>query len=78
MAPRHHRDSRSLRTVVATVAAALLAAAIVAPALAAPPGPSSIALPNGWAPEGITAGPGATVCSPPAAVVLCLRWTCPN
>ena len=61
MAPRHHRDSRSLRTVVATVAAALLAAAIVAPALAAPPGPSSIALPNGWAPEGITAGPGTTV-----------------
>ena len=61
MAPRHHRDSRSLRTVVATVAAALLAAAIIAPALAAPPGPSSIALPNGWAPEGITAGPGTTV-----------------
>ena len=61
MAPRHRRDSRSLRTVVATVAAALLAAAIVAPALAAPPGPSSIALPNGWAPEGITAGPGTTV-----------------
>src|SRR6476659_8051482 len=50
MAPRHDRDSRSLRTVVATVAAALLAAVIVAPALAAPPGPSSIALPNGWAP----------------------------
>jgi hypothetical protein len=61
MAPRHHRDSRSLRTVVATVAAAVLAAAIVAPAVAAPPGPSSIALPNGWAPEGITAGPGTTV-----------------
>ena len=61
MAPRHRRDSRSLRTVVATVAAALLAAAIAAPALAAPPGPSQIALPNGWAPEGITAGPGTTV-----------------
>ena len=61
MAPRHRRDSRSLRTLVATVAATLLAAAIVAPALAAPPGPSSIALPNGWAPEGITAGPGTTV-----------------
>jgi streptogramin lyase len=61
MAPRHDRDSRSLRTVVATVAAALLAAAVVAPALAAPPGPSQIALPNGWAPEGITAGPGTTV-----------------
>ena len=61
MPPRHHRASRSLRTVVATVAAAVLAAAIVAPAVAAPPGPSSIALPNGWAPEGITAGPGTTV-----------------
>jgi len=61
MAPLHHRDSRSLRTILATVAAAVLAAAIVAPALAAPPGPSSIALPNGWAPEGITAGPGTTV-----------------
>ena len=61
MAPRHHRDSRSLGTVVATVAAALLATAIVGPALAAPSGPSQIALPNGWAPEGITAGPGTTV-----------------
>jgi len=61
MAPRHRRDFRSLRTVLAAVAATLLAAAVAAPALAAPPGPSRIDLPNGWAPEGITAGPGTTV-----------------
>ena len=61
MAPRHRRDSRSLRTVFAAVAAMLIAAAVASPALAAPPGPSRIDLPNGWAPEGITAGPGTTV-----------------
>jgi hypothetical protein len=61
MALRHRRYFRSLRTVLAAVAAMLIAAAVAAPALAAPPGPSRIDLPNGWAPEGITAGPGTTV-----------------
>ena len=56
-------DSVLVAPFVATVAAAVLAVAIVAPALAARHGtvPRSIDLPNGWAPEGITAGPGTTV-----------------
>lgn len=43
------------------LAAILLLAAIAVPVAAAPPGPDRIDLPNGWAPEGITAGPGTTV-----------------
>jgi sugar lactone lactonase YvrE len=52
------RLSRSLVTVAAL--AAVLAVGAV-PVAAAPPGPAQIDLPNGWAPEGITAGPGTTV-----------------
>lgn len=51
------RFVRSLAGALAV--AALLVAAL--PAAAAGPGPSRIDLPNGWAPEGITAGPGTTV-----------------
>ena len=61
MAPSHRFDSRSLRAALALVTALLLAVAVAAPGLAAPPGPSRIDLPDGWAPEGITAGPGTTV-----------------
>ncbi|MCI0347365.1 MAG: superoxide dismutase [Chloroflexi bacterium] len=44
-----------------SVSAALVAMPlIVAPALAAPPFPSQIDLPDGWMPEGITAGRGLT------------------
>jgi sugar lactone lactonase YvrE len=39
----------------------VMTAALAAPAAAAPPFPNQIDLPNGWAPEGITAGPGTTV-----------------
>jgi sugar lactone lactonase YvrE len=54
------RRFRNLFTV--PVALALSIAAAVAPAaVAAPPFPDRIDLPNGWAPEGITAGPGTTV-----------------
>jgi hypothetical protein len=56
-APRSLR----LRASFAFAVAALLAIATAAPGLAAVPGPSRIDLPNGWAPEGITAGPGTTV-----------------
>jgi sugar lactone lactonase YvrE len=50
-----------LDRAVATASAALLILAIgAAPALAKPL-PDRIDLPNGWAPEGITAGPGTTV-----------------
>jgi sugar lactone lactonase YvrE len=53
--------SRFQRARLALSVAAVLAVALAAPALAAAPGPSQIDLPNGWAPEGITAGPGTTV-----------------
>ena len=63
MAPRSRLDSppRSIRAAVALAVAGLLALAIAAPGLAAAPGPSQIDLPDGWSPEGITAGPGTTV-----------------
>jgi sugar lactone lactonase YvrE len=61
MAHSHRFDSRSLRAALALATAILLAASIAAPGLAAPPGPTRIDLPDGWAPEGITAGPGTTV-----------------
>ena len=48
------------RTLTAVLGAAL-AFALAGPAAAAPPFPSTIALPDGWAPEGITAGRGTTV-----------------
>jgi hypothetical protein len=61
MAPSHRFAARTLRATLALTAAALLAVATAAPGLAAAPGPSQINLPNGWAPEGITTGPGTTV-----------------
>jgi hypothetical protein len=51
--------TRRLSAVLALTLA--LTAAFAAPAAAAPPFPNQIDLPNGWAPEGITAGPGTTV-----------------
>jgi hypothetical protein len=56
------RPARALPRIVAAVLGivALLAAA-AGPAAAAAPGPNRIDLPNGWAPEGITAGTGTTV-----------------
>jgi hypothetical protein len=60
MAPSHRID-RSLRPALAFAAAVVLALAAAAPGFAAAPGPSQIDLPNGWAPEGLTAGPGTTV-----------------
>jgi sugar lactone lactonase YvrE len=58
--------NRQLRSVLRRIAsaatvAALAAATLTAPAAAAPPFPDELALPNGWAPEGITAGRGTTV-----------------
>jgi sugar lactone lactonase YvrE len=53
--------SQSRRRWLTPVAAAALSLALAAPGLAAPPGPTQIALPGGWAPEGITAGPDTTV-----------------
>jgi hypothetical protein len=61
MAPSHRFDSRSLRAIFAFLIAVALAVAMVAPAAAHSRGPSRIDLPNGWAPEGITAGRGNTV-----------------
>jgi VCBS repeat-containing protein len=52
---------RRLPRGLALVGATALALAAAGPGLAAPPGPSRIDLPVGWAPEGITAGPGTTV-----------------
>jgi hypothetical protein len=60
MAPSH-RIARSLRPALAFAAAIVLALAAASPGFAAAPGPSRIDLPNGWAPEGLTAGPGTTV-----------------
>jgi hypothetical protein len=56
-------DSRtpSRRRGLALAAAAALSLVIAAPGVAAVPGPSQIALPNGWAPEGITSGEGNTI-----------------
>lgn len=52
-------------TFALAIAAALALGGIAGPAAAAPPSsapfPDEIALPNGWAPEGITAGRGTTV-----------------
>lgn len=50
--------NRRLSAVFAAIVAVSL---IAAPATAAPPFPDRIDLPNGWAPEGITAGPGTTL-----------------
>ena len=62
MTPRPHVNPQSFPTRIdRPLVAAVLAVALAAPALAAVPGPSQIDLPNGWAPEGITAGPGTTV-----------------
>ena len=55
---------RRVRSPLALLAASALAAATLAAPAAAAPGsqfPDEIALPNGWAPEGITAGRGTTV-----------------
>jgi sugar lactone lactonase YvrE len=49
------------RVVAALLAVTALLVAAAGPAVAAAPGPSRIDLPNGWSPEGITAGPGTTV-----------------
>jgi streptogramin lyase len=50
------------RSIIVIVAAMLLAIGAVAPVAAAGPNfPARIDLPDGWAPEGITAGPGNTV-----------------
>lgn len=54
--------NRRLTALVRAPLAALLTLGIVAgPAAAGPPFPDRIDLPNGWAPEGITAGAGTTV-----------------
>jgi sugar lactone lactonase YvrE len=56
--------NRRSTLVLVLIAALVGAAAIAAPAAAAQPDhpfPATIALPNGWAPEGITAGRGTTV-----------------
>lgn len=55
------RLSTVFRVPLAAVLSAGLIGALAAPAAAAPPFPDRIDLPNGWAPEGITAGPGTTV-----------------
>ncbi len=49
------------RRLSAVLALAMVVTLFAAPASAARPFPSEIALPNGWAPEGITAGNGTTV-----------------
>lgn len=49
------------RRLSAVLAIAMALSVIVAPASAARPFPNRIDLPNGWAPEGITAGTGTTV-----------------
>jgi hypothetical protein len=49
------------RRLSAVLALAVALTAIAAPASAARPFPNRIDLPNGWAPEGITAGTGTTV-----------------
>jgi sugar lactone lactonase YvrE len=55
-------ESPMTRRLSAVLALTLvMTAAFATPAAAAPPFPDQIDLPNGWAPEGITAGPGTTV-----------------
>ena len=49
------------RRLSAVLALAMVVTLFAAPASAARPFPSVIDLPNGWAPEGITAGNGTTV-----------------
>jgi sugar lactone lactonase YvrE len=49
------------RRLSAVLALAMVLTAIASPVSAARPFPSVIDLPNGWAPEGITAGRGTTV-----------------
>jgi hypothetical protein len=49
------------RRVSAVLALSLAMSLVAAPASAARPFPDQINLPNGWAPEGITAGTGTTV-----------------
>jgi sugar lactone lactonase YvrE len=49
------------RRLSALVAVTMAAIVIAAPVSAASPGPARIDLPDGWAPEGITAGAGTTV-----------------
>ena len=49
------------RRLSAVLALAMVVTVFAAPATAARPFPSTIELPNGWAPEGITAGAGTTV-----------------
>jgi hypothetical protein len=63
MTPRPHVGFRAgwRHGALALPASAVLAVALTASTLAAAPGPSQIDPPNGWAPEGITAGPGTTV-----------------
>lgn len=53
--------TRRLRTALATVLALGLVTLAAGGAAAARPWPDRINLPNGWGPEGITAGPGTTV-----------------
>jgi hypothetical protein len=56
------RQLRSALGSAAIVAAgALVAAALAVPVAAAPPFPNTIDLPDGWAPEGVTAGRGTTI-----------------
>ncbi len=52
---------RRLGTIVAIAALTLSVGGLAAPVSAAPPFPSTIELPEGWQPEGITAGPGTTL-----------------
>jgi len=49
------------RAIAALLAVTALLVVAAGPAVAAAPGPNRIDLPNGWSPEGITAGPGSTV-----------------
>lgn len=53
--------TRRFRTIIATLVAAGLLATSVGAAAAAPTFPDRIDLPDGWRPEGITAGSGTTV-----------------
>jgi len=48
------------RLAAALLAAAMVLVVLASPVAAAAPFPSQIALPNGWQPEGITAGRGTT------------------
>jgi sugar lactone lactonase YvrE len=52
---------RFIRSLITVSALAVLLTAGAVPVAAVPPGPDQIDLPNGWAPEGITAGAGSTV-----------------